>query len=256
MVVSADTEPSLGDVVTNLATVCAETGQQVALLSTAGLGSPEGEPALTSSNALWWKNWPTPGNGAGYAAEEGRDRLMSGPVDPADVEQLFGETGIAGVRRLDLRYFVAHSGQVVVRVPEVVEALLQLVDVVLLEVPSYLSVHHGEGLTPLADAVLVVAEREMTTITEMRRLKEVLLHLEAPVVGMAMTDGTLEAYDWGLAEEELETSATQQDHHALDVKRTHPLDPTEQIPVSRSTGISADAPLEDISVAEHSQQEA
>ena len=40
MVASAGVEPSLADVVTNLATVCAEIGQRVALVSTAGLASP------------------------------------------------------------------------------------------------------------------------------------------------------------------------------------------------------------------------
>ena len=39
MVVSAGAEPSLPDVVINLATVCAETGQRVALISTSGLAS-------------------------------------------------------------------------------------------------------------------------------------------------------------------------------------------------------------------------
>ena len=39
MVASAGPEPTLADVATNLATVCAEIGQRVALLSTAGLDS-------------------------------------------------------------------------------------------------------------------------------------------------------------------------------------------------------------------------
>ena len=40
MVTSPGPEPSLGDVALNLATVCAETGQRVALVSTSGLASP------------------------------------------------------------------------------------------------------------------------------------------------------------------------------------------------------------------------
>ena len=106
------------------------------------------------------------GTAPGTPIEEEQARLLSGPVNPTDVEHLLGETGVPGVSRLDLRYFVGHPAQVVIRVPEVVAALLQIVDVVFLEVPSYLSSHHGEGLTPLADVVLVVAERETTTINE------------------------------------------------------------------------------------------
>ena len=61
---------------------------------------------------------------------------------------LLGEADLPGVSPLDLRYFVGHPAQVVVRVPEVLTALREVVDVVFLEVPSYLSVHHGAGLTP------------------------------------------------------------------------------------------------------------
>ena len=57
--------------------------------------------------------------------------------------------------------------------------------------------HHGEGLTPLADVVLVVAERETTTMDDMRQISAAVRHLEAPVVGMALTEGGLEFYDWG-----------------------------------------------------------
>ena len=153
---------------------------------------------------MWWKHWPSPGNGAGLPTEQERVRLLTGPVKPTDVEDLLGETGVPGVSRLDLRHFVGHPAQVVVRVPEVLAALRQIVDVVILEVPSYLSVHYGEGLTPLADVVLVVGERETTTIDEMRRTSAALRHLGAPVVGMALTSGGAEIYDWGRVDAELE----------------------------------------------------
>ena len=64
---------------------------------------------------------------------------------------------------LALQHFVVHATQVVIRVPEVLDALRDVVDVVILEVPSFLSVHHGQGLAPLADLVLVVGERRLTT---------------------------------------------------------------------------------------------
>ena len=246
MVASAETEPSLPDVVTNLAAVCAQIGQRVALVSTAGLASPGVEAEMPQSTPLWWKHWPSPGDGAGFPAEKESGSLLSGPLDPTDVENLLGETGVPGVSRLDLRYFISHPTQVVIRVPEVLAALQQIVDVVFLEVPSYLSVHHGEGLTPLADVVLVVAERETTTIDEMRRISAVLRHLDARVVGMALTDGGLEIFDWGLAESELQAGEKQ-----LDDER----EPTEQIPTSKSTGVDPAPPFDELPVVEHAPRE-
>jgi hypothetical protein len=245
MVASADAEPSLTDVVTNLASVCADTGQRVALVSTAGLESPA-ESDLPQAAPLWWKHWPAPGNGASSRVEEERDRLLNGSVRPADVEHLLGETGVPRVSRLDLRSFVGHPAQVVIRVPEVIAALTEVVDVVFLEVPLYLSVHYGEGLTPLADVVLVVAERETSTITEMRRLKAALKRLDAPVVGMVLTEGGLQMFDWGPVESEYETPAE---------RPSGALDPTEQIPISESTGASSARTMDEFSVVEHSRRE-
>ena len=74
----------------------------------------------------------------------------------------------------------------VIRVPEVLDALREVVDVVILDVPSFLSVHHGQGLAPLADLVLIVGERRLTTTDELRRTSAVLRRLGAPVVGMAL----------------------------------------------------------------------
>ena len=242
MVTSAGEEMSLADVVTNLATVCAETGQRVALVSTAGLAGPEVDSALPQSPQLWWKRWPSTGNGSGLPVEDERTRLKTGSLDPVDVEQLMGETGILGVSRLDLRDFVGHPAQVVIRMPEVVAALLQIVDVVFLEVPSYLSVHHGEGLTPLADVVLVVAERETTHVAEMRQLSAALRHLGAPVVGMALTDGGLVVYDWGRFDAQLETPEGERD-------------PTEQLPIAKSAVVVPAPPLDELSVVERVPRE-
>jgi hypothetical protein len=246
LVASAEMEPSLADVVTNLATVCAQVGQRVALVSTTGLASPGAEAELPQSTSLWWKHWPSLGNGAGLPIETERGSLLSGPLDPSDVENLLGETGVPGVSRLDLRYFVGHPAQVVIRVPEVLAALREVVDVVFLEVPSFLSVHHGEGLTPLADVVLVVAERETTTIDEMRRISATLRRLGAPVVGMALTDGGLEMYDWGLVNSELQVG---------DERPGDERDPTEQIPISDSTGVAPAPPFEELPVVEHAPRE-
>jgi hypothetical protein len=247
MVASAGEEPSLADVVTNLATVCAEIGQRVALVSTAGLASPGAGSDLPPSTPLWRKHWPSPGNGAPLPIEDERISLLTGSLNPTDVENLLEETGVPGVSRLDLRYFVGHPAKVVVRVPEVLAALRQIVDVVLLEVPSYLSVHHGEALTPLADVVLVVAERESTTLDQMRRLSAALRHLEAPVAGMALTDGSVEMYDWDRVYSELETPAPEPSE-----KR----DPTEQLPISAIADFVPAPPLDELVVVEYAPREA
>jgi hypothetical protein len=246
LVASAGTEPSLGDVVTNLATVCAEVGQRVALLSTAGLASPGAEVELAQTTPLWWKQWPSRGNGAAFPIEGAQVSLLSGPLDPADVENLLGETGVPGVFRLDLRYFVGHPAQVVIRVPEVLAALLEVVDVVFLEVPSYLSVHHGQALTPLADVVLLVAERETTTVGEMRLTSAALRHLEAPVVGLTLTDGGLEVYDWGRGDAELPA-----DHELEGDER----DPTAQVPITEFSDVAPEPPVEELPVVEHAPRE-
>ncbi len=240
MVTAAGLEPSLGDVALNLATVCAETGQRVVLVSTSGLASP-GDAELPQTPPLWWKSWPSPRSDDGARSADGESpSLVSGPLSPADVEELLGETSVPGVSRLDLRYFIGHPAQVVVRMPDVLAALRQLVDVVILEVPSYLSIHHGEGLTPLVDVVLVVAERQATTLGEVRRTSAALKRLGAPVVGMAMTDGPpLESYVWGV-DSELELADEQPSG-----------DPTEPVPIVKSAGIAPAVPQDDGFVVHH-----
>src|ERR1700730_9465087 len=132
MITSAGPEPSLEDVALSLATVCAETGQRVALISTSGLGSPQDDSELPQTTPLWWKHWPSYPNGAASSTEVEGGSLVAGPLSPADVADRLGETSVPGVSRLDLRYFVEHPAQGVIRVPDVLAALRQLVDVVIL----------------------------------------------------------------------------------------------------------------------------
>ena len=238
MITSPGPEPSLGDVALKLATVCAEVGQRVALVSTSGLGEPA-DTELPRTTPMWWKNWPSPGRDDTFSAEP-ENPLLSGTLHPGDVEDLLGDTSVPGVSRLDVRYFVGHPAQVVIRMPDVLAALRQIVDVVILEVPSYLSVHHGEGLTPLADVVLVVAEREMTTVNEARRTSATLKRLGAPVVGMALTDGPpLESYIWGL-DSELEPA-----------DEGGGRDTTEQLPVVEPADVAPATPRDDGFVVQH-----
>jgi hypothetical protein len=98
----------------------------------------------------------------------------------------------------------------------------------------------------LADVVLVVAERETTHLDEMRRLSAALRHLEAPVVGMALTEGVVETYDWGRADSELEPAAREPSEER---------DPTEQLPVSASVGVVPAPRFDDMFVVEHAPRE-
>src|SRR6185437_173629 len=115
---------------------------------------------------------------------------------------------------------------------------------------SYLSVHHGEALTPLADVVLIVGEYDTTTMGEMRRTSAVLRHLDAPVVGMALTHGPIESYDWGVTDPGLESPDWAHDHR----------DPTEQIPIAESAGVApappVGEPLDELSLGERAAREA
>ena len=97
--------------------------------------------------------------------------------------------------------------------------------------------------------MLVVAEREATTLDEMRRMSAVLRRLGAPVVGVALTDGGLEIYDWGLADSELQEGGEPQQEER---------DPTEQLPVSTAADVDPTSPLDEmsVSVVEHTQREA
>jgi Mrp family chromosome partitioning ATPase len=241
MVTSPGQESSLGDVALNLAKVCAETGQRVALVSTSGLAEPA-DAELPQTTPLWWKNWPSPRSGdAAAPSTNGRDAtLVSGPLSPDDVNDLLGETSVPGVSRLDMRYFVGHPAQVVIRMPDVLVALRQLVDVVILEVPSYLSVHHGEGLTPLVDVVLVVAERQLTRLDEARRTSAALKRLGAPVVGMALTDGPpVESFVWDV-DSELEAADEASSRHT-----------TEELPVVEPADVARATPQNDGFVVHH-----
>jgi Mrp family chromosome partitioning ATPase len=183
MVASPGLEPTRAAVALNLATVCAEIGQRVAVVSTSGIDAQEAQGR--------------PRELTGPPTEDVAGRSLPGLLQPADVQPLLDDSGIPGVSLLDLRHFVAHPTQVVIRVPELLSALREIVDVVILDVPSILTVHHGQGLAPLADVVLVVGERRLTTLDQLRQTHTILRRLGAPVVGMALTAESFSSTDWG-----------------------------------------------------------
>jgi hypothetical protein len=246
MVTSPGVELSLSDVVTNLATVSAQTGERVAVLSTGGLASPEADPEQQLSPALPWRGWRSTRRRAEMSSGRRPGHLLTGTPKPVEVEELLEDTGVPGVSRLDLRHFVGHPAQVVIRVPEVLEPLQEIVDVVILEVPSYLTVHHGEGLTPFVDVVLVVGERDATTMDQVRRTGAALKRLGAPVIGMALTSAESDAWDV-----DSEFEAEDEDGPLSGV-----YDRTEPVRVVPSTDITPAAPVEDRPAVDHALPEA
>jgi Mrp family chromosome partitioning ATPase len=177
MVASPGSEPTRSDVAFNLATVCAEVGQRVAIVSTSVVDRPETAQV--------------------GPINEG-DSALSDSTEQADLRDLLNDTSMPRVSLLDLQDLVDDPTHLVTRFPEILETLLRHVDVVIFDVPSFLTVHHGQALAPLADVVLVVGERRFTTFDQLRRTNAMLQRLGAPVVGMALTN----EYDYWLEEDE------------------------------------------------------
>lgn len=161
LVVSAGSEPSRPHVAANLAAIYAEAGQQVVVISTGNIGT----------------GTPTVGTGSELA-----------DIRIEDVARRLQPSRLANVYRLPLGSFIANSGQLVTRAPSLLKAARRLVDVVIVETPPLLAVHHAEALSHAVDVVLVVAECGVTTFDEARRAGDRLRRIEAPVLGVVLTN--------------------------------------------------------------------
>jgi Mrp family chromosome partitioning ATPase len=164
LVVSAGNEVSRPMTAANLGATYAEAGQRVIVISTDDIGS-------------------------GYSTGAAFDQLTS--FGPADLAVQLQPSSLPNVSRLSLRPFVSSSGQLVNRASELLDAARQLADVVIVETPSLLTVHHGEALAHATDVVLVVAECGTTTMQEARRSSDVLRRLGAPVLGVVLTNAPI-----------------------------------------------------------------
>jgi len=160
LVASAGPEPTRPQVAANLAAVYAEAGQRVVVISTGDLG-------------------PLPG------AVDGN---FTGEVTPEEIQARLEPSRLEDVFRLDLGRFVATSGQLVNRAPAIFEALRGLCDLVIVEVPPLLAVHHAEALARSVDVVLVVAECKFTTFDDARQAGDQLRRMGAPVLGVVLTN--------------------------------------------------------------------
>jgi Mrp family chromosome partitioning ATPase len=161
LVVSPGSEPSRPHVAANLAAIYAEAGQQVVVISTGNIGTGS----------------PTAGSGSDLV-----------DIRIEDVARRLQPSRLANVYRLPLGSFIANSGQLVTRAPSLLKAARRLVDVVIVETPPLLAVHHAEALSHAVDVVLVVAECGVTTFDEARRAGDRLRRIEAPVLGVVLTN--------------------------------------------------------------------
>jgi Mrp family chromosome partitioning ATPase len=160
LVVSAGSEETRSVVAANLGAAYGEAGQRVIVTSTGDIGS-------------------------GYAA--GNARNGTSGLDLFELSAHLQSSSLANVSRLSLQPFVGTSGQLVTRAAEVLEAARGLADVIIVEAPPLLVVHHGEALVHSVDAVLVVGECGTTTTDQARRAGDILRRIGAPVLGVVLT---------------------------------------------------------------------
>jgi Mrp family chromosome partitioning ATPase len=171
LVVSAGSEPTRPHVAANLAAIYGEAGQRVVVISTGDL-----EAGVGGANGA---------NGANGFSE----------IRTEDIEARLEPSRLECVSRLPLGPFVANSGQLVDRAPAIIEAARSLSDVVIVEVPPMLAVHHAEAVAHLVDVVLVVAECKFTTFDDARNAGDLLRRMGAPVLGVVLTNVRLRHSD-------------------------------------------------------------
>ena len=99
------------------------------------------------------------------------------------------------VSRLPLGSFVANSGELVTRGRAVLDVARTLCDVVIVEVPPLLAVHHAEALAHATDVVLVVGECGVTSFNDARRAGDLLRRIDAPVLGVVLTNVRIDQKD-------------------------------------------------------------
>jgi Mrp family chromosome partitioning ATPase len=164
LVVSPDGEETRPLVAANLAAVYAEAEQRVIVASTAELGVGRPEP-MGNLGGLW-----------------------TGDIRPVDVEARLGQTRVDNVVHLPLTLFMQNSGQLVTRGRQLLDAARSVCDVIIIETPGLLSVHHAEALSHAVDVVVVVGECESTRISDAKKSSEILHRVGAPVLGVVLTN--------------------------------------------------------------------
>jgi Mrp family chromosome partitioning ATPase len=164
MIASPGDEVTRPAVAANLAAVYAEAGQRVIVASTADLGV--GQPVLTGIS----------------------EALFTGDIHPVDVEARLQPTRVDNVARLPLTMFLRNSGQLVTRGKELLDTARSVSDVIIVETPGLLSVHHAEALSHAVDALVVVGECGTTRIADAQKVSDLLRRIGAPILGVVLTN--------------------------------------------------------------------
>ncbi len=170
LVASAGNELTRPHVAANLAAIYGEAGDKVVVISTWDV-----EAGAIPSDAP-----DVPG------ADRIRSRDVAAALEPSRLDHVY---------RLSLRPFVSGSAQLVTRGGRLLDAARKVCDVVIVDVPPMLALHHAEALSHSVDVVLVVAECGFSTIDDAGRAGDLLRRIEAPVLGVVVTNVPLPARD-------------------------------------------------------------
>jgi Mrp family chromosome partitioning ATPase len=163
LVVSPDDERTRPVVAANLAAVCAEAGERVVVAGTAELRT-------------------------GGPVAHGPGAKLTGDIRPVDVEARLEPTRVANISRLPLSLFLQHSSQLVTRGKELLDVARSVSDVIIVETPSALTVHHAEALSHAVDLVILVGECGSTRLSDARKTGDLLRRIGAPVLGVVLTE--------------------------------------------------------------------
>jgi Mrp family chromosome partitioning ATPase len=164
LIASPSGEETRAVVAANLAAVYAEAGQRVIIASTADLGV--GQPPMMG----------------------GSEAPLSGDIRPVDVEARLQPTRVDNVVRLPFTLFLRNSGQLVTRGKELLDAARSVSDVIIVETPDLLSLHHAEALSHTVDVMVVVGECGTTRITDARKASDLLRRIGSPILGVVLTN--------------------------------------------------------------------
>ncbi len=167
LVVSAANEPTRSTVVDNLAAVCADAGQRVIVVNTHDLRS----------------------------GDDGGDTGFPATMTPAVLARQVQRSRLEHVALLSLGQVIGSSGQLLARAPSVMAAARQLCDMVIIEAPPLLAFHDGNALSACSDVVLVVGECGTTGFDQAERAGELLRRIDAPVLGVVLTNVHINSRD-------------------------------------------------------------
>lgn len=161
LIASPGTETTRASVVKDLAATFAHAGQRVLVMSTVDLPS-------TVDGA----------SSVGAFTDLTLDEL-SAHLQPTQLEN---------VAVLPFSHLIGGAGQLVTRAPAVLNASRNLADVVIIEAPPMLAFHDAEALACMSDLVLLVGECGETTIEQAGRAGEQMRRIDAPVLGVVLTE--------------------------------------------------------------------